>query len=245
MKSNISKQTSTLVLLGAVFLLCTSLITFSTPINAIESQFINGLPINQPQPLTIINTEKIDLNGNDYILITYSDLSIKIMPLVEYNHHSYETEIHVNVEDNNNEHHNKQHDHKHEWTQEDFNRKYPGLPDDGTLSDDDNGVTHHTAEETITSAHMIRPPHPQQQQDNTDTQSTDNTESSNSDETTDSDSGATSTDDNGSSSDSSSDSSNDSDSGSDSSSNDSSSDSGSGGGDNGGSSDSGSDSGSD
>lgn len=224
--TNISKIT--LVSLGAVFLLCTSLITFSTQqnINAISpaSQFfnINGIPVDQQPLKTIISTEKLRFDNQDFILITYSDLSLKIVPLIEYNQHSYETEIHVNVEDNNNDHpHHKQHDNHHKWTQEDFINKYgTSLPDDGKLDDDDSKVTHHHTTTTGT-VHMVNPVN-------------DNTESTadDSDETTTSnnndDSGAASDDNSNESSDSSGgESSGSNDSGNDSGSNDSSSDSGS------------------
>lgn len=95
-------------------------------------------------PLTIINTETVHINGDDYVLITYSDLSTQLIPLQQY-----ETEIHVSVEDSNNDdnhhsHHNHSHHSDNQWTQSDFDKKYGNsLPDNGQKDDDDNGNTEH------------------------------------------------------------------------------------------------------
>ena len=93
-------------------------------------------------PITVISTQQIEIDNNDYILITYSNGSTQIMPIDQFND---TTEIHVSVEDSNDNHDHKTHHHdNNKWTQQDFINKYgSSLPDDGKISDDDNGNIQH------------------------------------------------------------------------------------------------------
>lgn len=191
------------MLLGAGFLLmaitlCTQI--FATP----ESDYeLNSLPISdyersqvitvdsspQPEiitaelPITITSTQQIQIDNNDYILITYSNGSTQIMPIEQY-----ETEIHVSVEDN--DHHHSHHDETHhnhddQWTQDDFNRKYGNsLPDDGKISDDDNSNIQHPSQHHYTNDHNTEvksTPSTHNDNNNSDSSNSDSSSSSDSD----------------------------------------------------------------